>query len=70
MNSKEYEKDLRQRMKGWSNPRYVNKLEPITVKLPLDLLQWLQDLVDRNIFPTRSEAIRFYLRAGKDFYPY
>jgi len=66
-----YARKLREQSINWARgPQYVNKLDPITIKLPPDLMQWLQDLVDRNVFPTRSEAIRFYLRVGKDSYPY
>lgn len=40
----------------------MKKTEVLNVRLPKELLNELDDIIQKRNFTTRSEAIRFYLR--------
>ena len=72
ISSDEYGKDLRKRMGEW--PALPVMVPPknliFSVRLPEDIRGWLDDLVERKVFFSVGEAMRYYLRNAKDHYPY
>jgi Arc/MetJ-type ribon-helix-helix transcriptional regulator len=38
------------------------KIHILNVRLPEDIIKWLDSLVDKGIYDSRSEAIRDFLR--------
>jgi Arc/MetJ-type ribon-helix-helix transcriptional regulator len=43
------------------------KLQTIQVRIPVDLLQWIDDFRNSmKVLPSRSEAIRYLIEQGKE----
>jgi Arc/MetJ-type ribon-helix-helix transcriptional regulator len=40
----------------------MSKIQTINVRLPDDIVKWLDSLVDQGIYGSRAEAIRDFLR--------
>ena len=41
-------------------------LVSFSVRLPMDLNKWLDTMVSDKIFPSKGEAVRYFLRTAKD----
>jgi hypothetical protein len=76
MNAKDdYIKGLRERQEEWEEEKVIiavqtpapkPKVKQVSVWITIDVMNWLDDKVDRGEFVSRSEAIRFYLKTARD----
>ena len=49
-------------------PDLREKLVSSTIKMPRDIMNFYDDLVEDGLFSSRSEALRYAIRAYKDFF--
>jgi Arc/MetJ-type ribon-helix-helix transcriptional regulator len=40
------------------------KIHVLNVRLPNDVIKWLDSMVDEGVFNSRSEAVRTFIRDG------